>query len=444
MHDIWGYETGLPEQSGLEAWNAMQGAFLGHKARTANDLAEVLRLAPDFAAAQSARGLFMLLLGRSELVPTAREAHAAARPEDMRGRLMTEALGAWLSGSLTQATLHIDAIVARYPRDAFAMKLSHAMRFMAGDIDGMRAALDLVAPHYDTDHPAYGYYLGCRAFALEETGEYTAARRAGEAGLVHAPDDAWGLHAVAHVHDMTGNSREGLNWLTGREAAWAECNNFRYHVWWHKALMHLDQGEADEALALYDNEVRKDRTDDYRDISNATSLLMRLELEGHAVGDRWDELAELCAQRTDDGALIFADLHYLLGLVGGERGEAQARLIGRIRADADAATCDQHRVAAHPGLAAAEGLAAFGEGHYALAFARLAAARRAMQSIGGSHAQRDIFERITIDAGIRAGRSEDAEFLLNERRNRRGGADDLFARARRTLLAQKQLSPAAE
>ena len=110
---------------------------------------------------------------------------------------------------------------------------------------------------------------------------------------------------------MTGNAKAGLEWLTGREAAWAHCNNFRYHVWWHKALMHLDLGQVDEVMALYDAEVRKDKTDDYRDISNATSLLMRLELDGHNVGNRWDELSDLCANRTEDGSLIFADLHYL-------------------------------------------------------------------------------------------------------------------------------------
>jgi hypothetical protein len=51
--------------------------------------------------------------------------------------------------------------------------------------------------------------------------------------------------------------------------------------------MLLDLGRYDAVLDLYDTEIRAERTDDYRDISNATSLLMRLELDGIEVGDRW-------------------------------------------------------------------------------------------------------------------------------------------------------------
>ena len=65
--------------------------------------------------------------------------------------------------------------------------------------------------------------------------------------------------------------------------------------------------------------IRRHRTDDYRDISNATSLLMRLELEGMNVGRRWDELASLSEARVDDGCLVFADLHYMLALAAAGR-----------------------------------------------------------------------------------------------------------------------------
>ena len=81
----------------------------------------------------------------------------------------------------------------------------------------------------------------------------------------------------------------------------------------------------DAALALYDAEIRAEKTDDYRDISNAASLLSRLELEGVDVGDRWEELAVLAEKRTEDGCLAFADLHYMLALCGGRRDTAVAR-----------------------------------------------------------------------------------------------------------------------
>src|SRR3546814_3766626 len=90
--------------------------------------------------------------------------------------------------------------------------------------------------------------------------------------------------------EMQGRHREGVAWLAGLSENWRDCNNFAYHAWWHRCLFHLELGEADAALALYNGEVRADKSEDYLDMSNAISLLWRLEQEGVAVGSRWDEL----------------------------------------------------------------------------------------------------------------------------------------------------------
>ena len=382
----------------------------------------------------------MGLLGRREMVAVAGEALAAAnaamkqQPVSARERLFVDALGLYLAGQLTQAVQKFEAVLRDHPQDTLAMKLSHATRFVLGDPDGMRRSIERVMPAYEPDHPGRGYLLGCHSFALEETGAYEKAEIAGRQALWMVSDDAWGLHAVAHVHEMTGNAQLGLDWLAGREAAWAHCNNFRYHVWWHKALMHLDLGQVDQVMDLYDNHVRKDKTDDYRDISNGTSLLMRLELEGVNVGNRWEELADLSAARTEDGCLIFADLHYLLALTGDNRVDATAKMLNRMSKDAARANDDTTRRMADPGVAAAMGREAFGDGNYGKAFDHLLAARGSMQLAGGSHAQRDVFERITIDSGLRAGRLDAVERILDDRRAKRAGGEEKYAIARRALI----------
>ncbi len=307
-----------------------------------------------------------------------------------------------------------------------------AIRVKRSRPSAARASVEAILPAW-ADHPARGFILGCHAFALEETGEFERAERIGRDGVALAPDDAWGLHAVAHVYESTGRARAGLDWLTGREAAWAHCNNFRFHVWWHRALMHLDLGEYETALALYDADIRAEKTDDYRDISNAASLLARLELEGVAVGDRWEELADLSENRATDGCLAFADLHYMLALCGGERDQAAARLIARMQA-ARPATHEAQRVIAHPGLHVAQGLQAFAGGEYAAAFMHLRAGRADLQQIGGSHAQRDVFDRITIEAALRSGYTDAAEALLRDRMARRAGSTDGYTAARLSLI----------
>jgi tetratricopeptide (TPR) repeat protein len=442
--DPFGYPVTLHRPEAVSAWDDTLKAFLAHGAATPVHLGRVLELAPHFPLGHVGKGMFYLLLGRRELLEIAREALETAKacPEKTpRESAYIAALSACFAGDVLRGLDILETILTTHRADAFAMKLSHAWRFVLGDSAGMRQSLERVAGAYTPDHMAHGYFQGCLAFAYEETGDYAAAHAAGLRGLEVAPDDAWGLHAVAHVHDMTGNARAGLDWLSGRETAWAHCNNFRYHVWWHKALMHLDLGQTDAVLALYDTEIRADKTDDYRDIANATSLLSRLELEGVDVGTRWQELADLSEARTEDGCLIFADLHYILALSAQGRTGAMARMLGRMETDAALSDTEARRRMARPGLSAARGLEAFGEGDYATAFINLRAARPEMQKAGGSHAQRDVFERITIDAGLRAGHFMQAEALLADRTARRG-AEDGFSAARRSLLVQARTEAA--
>ena len=440
--DLFGNETSVASAKALKDWNAMQLAFLAHGASTPTHLASVLETTPGFAMAHAVKGLFCLMLGRREMTQAAKDASVAAISTMIQGGTTTErekcyvvALERWLAGSPLAAIEQMEQILTHYPNDALALKISHGIRFVLGDATGMRASLETHLPTYANTHPAWGYVMGCYSFALEETGEYKRAETVGRQAVMHAPDDAWGLHAVAHVYDMTGQSDAGLEWLSGNEVSWEHCNNFRYHVWWHKALMHLDQGQISEVLRLYDAYIRKDQTDDYRDISNASSLLMRLELEGINVGDRWEEVAEISANRTEDGCLIFADLHYLLALMDGRREDALNTLVNRIKDDAQKSDNTVQMRMAKPGLSAAAGLSAFSDGDYSTAFLNLRQARPSMQDAGGSHAQRDVFERMTIDAGIRAGYWDEAVAILDDRKARRAGKEDSYAAARYSMIS---------
>ena len=446
---MFGQDVLVNDAKSVDHWNATLMAFLAHSAATPTHLGALLEAEPDFAMGHAVKGMFYFLLGRREMIAGAEDAlatakmHAAARPYNMREAAFVEALDVTIKGSPLGAIAAMERVLDANPQDPLAMKIGHAVRFMLGDSQGMRRSIERVLPTYDADHAARGYLLGCHAFALEETGDYAKAETAGRMGLGLAADDAWGLHAVAHVYDMTGDSKGGINWLTGREAAWEHCNNFRYHVWWHKALMHLDQGDVDTVLALYDMEIRKDKTDDYRDISNATSLLSRLELEGIDIGDRWEELADLSENRTEDGCLIFADLHYLLALTGGKREDAITTMMSRMRRDATDLRNELASVTAHPGIAAAAGLEAFGEADFQTAYLNLARAHEAMPNIGGSHAQRDVFARLTIDAAIRGGFLADARRLLDDRKKLRAGNNDRYTDVRQEMIG-KAMSDAPE
>ena len=447
MFDICQSPVSLRTDETLAQWNAMTLAFLAHGTATPQHLAAVMGANPHFAMGHAARGLFSLMMGRIELVRTAQDAanlaHAALQHIDAtpRERAWVAALDHWLDGRPTGAIEEMEKVLAIHPADTLSAKVSHAIRFILGDAVGMRRSIDRVLPAHGEDHACRGYALGCHAFTLEETGEYDLAEATGRAGLDIAVDDAWGLHAVTHVYDMTARPNLGIQLIEEKTNAWNHCNNFRYHVWWHKALLHLDRGELDVALGLYDAQIRADKTDDYRDISNATSLLVRLELEGMDVGPRWGELADIAQTRTEDGCVVFADLHYMLALTGARRPAAQQAMTARFARDAARQGDMQFRYA-KPGTAALTGLNAFAEGRYDDAFGALMQARPDMQIIGGSHAQRDVFERITIDAGLRAGRYDQTEAVLKDRMKQRAGKPDRYTLTRLSGIADARRIPA--
>jgi tetratricopeptide (TPR) repeat protein len=382
---------------------------------------------------QAARGLMLMTLAKAELRETARACHAAAQaalvasPASRREAAYADALGHWLKGRPGQAAATLEAIVTLHPADALALKLAHAIRFMLGEQAEMLAFLDRAAPAFPKDHPLAGFVLGCHAFALEERGRFEEAERAGRMAVERAPRDVWGRHAVAHVMEMKGRTEEGLRWLAdGRH--WAHANNLRFHMSWHMALFRLERGETREALALYDADIRAEKTDDFRDIANGASLLARLEFDGIDVGGRWDELAEIAARRIRDGELAFAELHYTLALLGAGRWKDAGALASGLASDAMRAESAERRRAAGAGVSAAMGLMALKAGDHAEAATCFAAARRDLGSIGGSHAQRDLFELAHIEAALGAGDRDLAETLLRDRVARRGGQNRYAAR----------------
>ena len=441
LTDISTCDVSLTDRDALADWNSTILGVLSHAQTTGDHLTSLLNRAPEFALGHAMKGLACLMLGRSELISVAQAASDDAQRCLAKGgatereRLWCAALTDWLAGMPSHSVARMEQTLRLNPADTISMKLSHGIRFMLGDAQGMLRSVERVLDAHDVAHPLYGYLLGCHAFALEEAGRYNQAEQVGLRGLSYAADDAWGLHAVAHVYDMTHLTNKGIQLIDGNQSAWNHCNNFRFHVWWHKALLHLDQGDIATVLDLYDTKVRDEKTDDFRDFSNASSLLMRLEIEGVDVGNRWVELADLAETRTNDGCLTFADMHYMLALIGETRPDAVARLNAQV-AMSSKGEKDMDRVMLKPGVATSEGLAAFGEANYDTAFSRLKSAQPHFQAMGGSHAQRDVFERLTIEAGLRAGRFTEAEELLRARTVLRAGNEDSFAASRMTQLSE--------
>jgi hypothetical protein len=185
------------------------------------------------------------------------------------------------------------------------------------------------------------------------------------------------------------------------------------HNWWHQALFAIELGQHDEALRLYDQQIWGVVKTYSQDQINAVSLLTRLELCGVDVGERWQDVAHYLSARLDDHVLPFLDMQYLYGLARAGRPQAHTlmRHIESFR-PSNQATLEVWQNVCVP---ASCGLLAHAHGDHARAATELGKALPRLVEIGGSHAQRDLFEQIHLDALLHSGQRPLAQRLWQTR-----------------------------
>lgn len=421
--DRRGIEITAEDAAAAAAYEQAVELYLGFSPEAMPRLKVALAAEPTLFMAQVLRGYFLMLMANAALDPGIAAAIAAAAATaarvSARERAHLAALTAWHRGDLAAAVGYWEAILLNHPRDILALKLANFTYFYLGDADNLRDTVARTRHAWDDAVPGYGFVLGMYAFGLEECGEYDAAERMGRRAVDLNPADIWAVHAVAHVMEMQGRQRQGIAWLDDTWDACRGCNNFTYHLWWHRALYHLELRQPEAALELYDRRVREDKSDFYLDMVNAASLLWRLELAGVDVGARWGELAELSATRIHDHLLAFIDVHFMLALAGAGDAKTAGRLGDSQRACVDDGGTTVAAVTAEVGLPAGDAFLAYREADYDRVVELLAPVRYRLQRLGGSHAQRDIFALTLIEASLRAGRFALARALLAERTARR-------------------------
>jgi tetratricopeptide (TPR) repeat protein len=347
---------------------------------------------------------------------------ARTTPITPREEFHMAALGSWWKGDLIGALNLWEKILAEFPLDLLALRLAQFMTSYLGRSAAIRDSVAHVLPAWDPGLPGYGFVLGCYAYGLEEAGEYDKAETFGRHAVELNPKDLWGAHAVTHVMEMTGRVREGIDWIETSRHNWQDCGTFVNHLWWHCGLFHLAAAEYDLALDLYDRRVSAKESDEYLDIANASALLWRIEQAGADTGSRWEELAERAQRHCGDHFFVFVDLHYAIAIAAGAKTATVVEdLLTSFARYANNPHCPstESQVMQEVGLPVAEAVVAHRNREYDRATGLLLPVKDIMHRVGGSHAQRDIFQQMLCDAAIRANRLVLAQALLTEQIERR-------------------------
>src|SRR6202048_3983544 len=364
--------------------------------------------APDFAMAYLGKAWVFTVANDPGLRTQAAALVETARPLTVNDREQAHlaALSHLVQGSRAAAVAVLDRHLMRYPFDLMAHQGAALTDGFLGRFHWVRDRSARALPFWSKDQPGYGTLLAMHGFGLEEAGDYTRAEDESRAAAELEPLSFWPHHTVAHVMEMTGRPEDGWGWMAAREALWSTPGHInQVHIWWHKALFHLELGQYDAALALYDGPMRATQRPVALSLTNATALLWRLDTLGSDIGERWREQAALWQDHADGNCLVFGDIHAAMAeLRSGQEALVERRLEAMRETAAngiEAATL--YRTV---GIPVVEGLAAFHRGAYAEAVDLLLQARFDLWQIGGSHAQRDVVDWTLTEAAVGAGQGD--------------------------------------
>jgi len=382
---------------------------------------------PGFALAHIAEARTLQVRGRMKEALAAMEtANAVAAGATTREQSHIAALTVAISGNPTGALAAVRSHVADHPRDAYVLSQAcgvYGLIGFSGHIDRNEEQLALLEPLAAT----YGddwWFLSQLAFAYNELFRHDEALSATERSLAGNSRNGHAAHTMAHVRYETGEAEAGAtfmrDWLVGYDPA----HQIFVHNTWHLALFEMSAGNYDAVIDLYDRVIRPEvaTSSPLLTVADAASLLWRLRLDRRPEEEtRIEPLAEWTRAVFQQPGMTWADAHCMVAWAAVNDQARLGQLIEQL----------QPRVAAGKVYAGAmlptlgEGFLAFAAEDWARAAALFDSVADEVVRLGGSHAQRDVFEETRIEAHARAGNLETARAILEERLDRRANGRDV-------------------
>ena len=382
--------------------------LLAARERALEGFDRALAIDPAFALAHIGRSRSLLVGGRG---PEGRDAASAALALvgrlERRERRHVEALAAAATGPGDRALALIREHLGEFPRDVVALAAANGIYGLIGFSgrpernEDMLTLLDGLAPAYGEDW----WFLGAHGFARTEALGWKAGAPLIERSLALEARNAHAAHAWAHVLYERGDDESGALFVERWIPGYPPEASLHCHLSWHRALFELGRGRPEAALAIYESSIAPGRSmcAPFTTVVDSASLLWRSELAGAPpVPEAWRAVA--LAAAGDSAGL--------------------ERWVARLR-EADA----EGRAPSGPVTpAVAAAMGAFAVGRYDETIAGLAPVLDQVVRVGGSWAQRDLFEHTLLAAYLRAGRPTDARALLARRVGRQPSVPVVGAR----------------
>ena len=397
----------------LSAWNGAAEAF---DSAIAED--------PEFALAHIARArIHQMNMEGTQARAKAAEARRLAERASERERRHVEITAAAIEGQPKIAMAGAEQHLEEYPRDALVLSLllgAFGLYAFSGrvDHDSARVAIcERHARHYGEDW----WFLSYLGWSHTEAGHAGIGRGLSERSIELRRDNANAAHGLSHAQFEQGDAAEGRTFLSAWLKAHPRAGFLHGHLCWHTALIAIEAGDLDGALAIYEQEIKPPDTPypPLNVFTDSASLLWRLALSGKTgLESHWQGVAAYGAKFFPQAGAHFADVHFALAAATAPE-TLQTRLAQMETRQADG------KLAPGPSaIGLCRGIQAFTEGDDTRAVHILEPLMPELVRIGGSHAQRELWEDTLIVACLRADHGDKARQLISNRLHRRPSARD--------------------
>ncbi|WP_165435328.1 tetratricopeptide repeat protein [Bradyrhizobium sp. Leo121] len=398
----------------LAAWHGADAAF---EAAIAED--------PDFALAHVARARVHQInmegaAARDKAAKARQLAAAASRREQQHVEIVASVVESQTRHALQVAEQHL----TEFPRDALILSLllgAFGLYAFSGRPDHDAARLS-ICERYAADYGEDWWFLTYLGWSRTEAGDVITGRDTTERAYWMKPANASAAHALSHALFEQGDPKEGRTFVSGWLPAHDRVSFLQGHLAWHLALIALEDGDTDGALDIYERHIRPQGRPypPLNILTDTTSLLWRVSLAGRTgLDSHWQEVAAYGEKFFPKAGAHFADVHHALAAAASNGGALEPRL-----AEMEARHAEGKLAPGASAIGLCRGIQAFASGDNEGAVRILEPLMPELVRIGGSHAQRELWEDTFIVACLRAGRGEKATKLIADRLHRRPSRRD--------------------
>jgi len=327
------------------------------------------------------------------------------------------------SGEYRKASETWEQCLIDYPFDMMSIKFVGDAYFYSGNREMLRDSIARVLPIWEnsSDRPLKSYLYGMYAFGLGETNLVERSEKEALKGLELNCDDGWATHALAHSLEYQGRMSDGIDFLKKTQNEWRKCQVIRPHIEWHSALYHVEQGNCSMAEEiLFEQILSRDSDMIMLDFVDIAALIYRLRLSGHGQSKMFssNRLKTFLNEHLHDHVLLFNDLHMNFILDDYVDENDRIEFYRTLKETFEESTLENAKVYQTMGKFLFEAMEKFKEKNYSQVVDLIYPIRNEIYQIGGSNAQRDIFNLLLIHSAVYSSNPRHqllAKQLLNER-----------------------------